>query len=255
MTESLIGGTQPPQIDPTKDYTQDLVGEDKKYKDLAALARSRLEADAHIARIEAENRELRQQRLRDEQYEQGRARMEELLQQFDQRQNQQSSNANTQVNDIANQKPQFDPNEVKSLINTEFQNLRTAERQSENFRSVQNKLNERYGDRASDVLSQQIQQLGVSVEYANDLAKNHPRAFERMFGLDMPVNSNYENPLLSTNSIGNKPKEKKTWSYYQKMRKENPKLYKDPKTQQEMAQSAAELGREFEDGDYAKWAY
>lgn len=253
MTESLIGDNQLPQIDPTKDYTNELVGEGRKYKDIPALSRSRLEADAHIARLEAEGREYRQRLEQERQDAQGRARMEELLLQFDQRQNQQSSNENTQVNDNANQKPPFDPNELKSLITSEFQNLRTSEKQSENFRSIQSKLNERYGNRAGDVLSQQIQQLGVTVDYANELAKNHPRAFERMFGLDVPASSNHDNPLFSTSSI-NRPKEKKTWAFYQKIRAEQPKLYRDPKIQQEMARSYAELGKEFEDGDFKDWA-
>lgn len=44
----------------------------------------------------------------------------------------------------------------------------------------------------------------------------------------------------------------KPWSFYEKMRKENPKEYKKPSTRQKMENDYAILGRAFEDGNFLR---
>jgi hypothetical protein len=47
-----------------------------------------------------------------------------------------------------------------------------------------------------------------------------------------------------------KAQRSRTWSYYEKLRKENPNLYRTAKTHEQMVQDAMALGDEFKDGDY-----
>jgi len=42
----------------------------------------------------------------------------------------------------------------------------------------------------------------------------------------------------------------RTWSFYEKLRKENPNLYRTAKTHEQMVKDAAALGPNFEDGDF-----
>jgi hypothetical protein len=245
LTESLLDNNQ---LNDNKDYFNELVGEDKKFKTPQDLAKGKVMADQFIEQLTSENKALRQQILDAQADATARARLEELLQKFDQQQSQQQSNPNPQAS-VANPTPTFKPEEIESLVTNKIVEFDTRRKQQENFNTVKAKLNERYGDKASEVVQSQIEALGISIEYANDLARNHPRAFERMFGLDQPASSSTFN--LPTSSGGfNKPQPKKTWTYYQKIKKENPKLYNSPEIQSEMARSYAELGGDFEDGNF-----
>jgi hypothetical protein len=42
----------------------------------------------------------------------------------------------------------------------------------------------------------------------------------------------------------------RTWSYWEKMRKENPALYRSPAQSAQRIKDAMALGKDFEDGDY-----
>ena len=42
----------------------------------------------------------------------------------------------------------------------------------------------------------------------------------------------------------------RTWSFYEKLRKENPNLYRTAKTHEQMVQDAMALGDDFKDGNY-----
>ena len=48
-----------PVVDPNKNYLEELVGEGKKFKDPVALARSKVESDRHIAKLESELKAIR----------------------------------------------------------------------------------------------------------------------------------------------------------------------------------------------------
>ena len=47
-----------------------------------------------------------------------------------------------------------------------------------------------------------------------------------------------------------KAQRKRTWSYYEKIRKDDPARYRDPKTHSQMFQDAIALGDAFADGDF-----
>jgi hypothetical protein len=94
--------------------------------------------------------------------------------------------------------------------------------------------------------------LELSIEDINSLARKSPTAFFNTLGLNQAQADNLLSPPRSSMSTGFTPntKEKRTWSYYQNLKKTNPKLYFDPKIANQMHDDAIALGQEFQDGDF-----
>ena len=72
-------------------------------------------------------------------------------------------------------------------------------------------------------------------------------------GLDQqPMIDTFQAPPRATQrSDSFAPKStKRTWSYYQDLKKSDPKAYNNPKTIVQMHKDYAELGSTFEDGDF-----
>jgi hypothetical protein len=258
MADNLLDQTNDNQpLDPNKDYLQELVGEGKKFKSPQELARGKAESDEYIKILERRSDELRNDylRLRDEST--SRARLEELIDQL-QKQSTQPVTSNNQpsVNEPPLGKP--DPNnsreraEIESLVSSKILEHEATKKQQENFELVRNKLKERYGSNYQNLLKEQLNTLGLSEDFANDLARRHPNVLFKTLGLDAQPQENFQSPPRSNQRSDNfaPSTTKRTWSYYQKMKKENPKVYFDPKTTVQMHNDAIALGKEFEDGDF-----
>lgn len=251
MTDSLLSGNDLPAFDENKDYFSELVGEGKKFRDEKALAKGKAFSDHHIALIERENAERLEEirSLREELN--TRASVEEII---DQMKRETTSNDNNQNVNVDNRQPSFDPDQIESLISNKISLHERNKIESENFTKVQAKLREQYGESYKTVLSTQLQELGLSDEDAVSLAKKSPQAFFRQFGLDKPKQTeSFDAPPASrrrNDSFTPTSGPKRTWSYYQNMKRTNPSLYWDPKTQLQKDRDYIALGREFEDGDF-----
>lgn len=249
MNESLLDLSETQTADPNKSYYEQLVGEGLKFKDNEALARGKWESDLYVKHLEKRLDEAREDymNLREE-YNAG-PKLRELIDQLSTTQPPQSRI--TQSNE-ENKPVEFDLSQVESLVAKKVQEIESSKKQSENFRTVQNKLKERFGDNYSAVLKQQVESLGLTPEFADSLAKQHPAVFMKTFGLeDQPKRESFQAPPRSVQSDNFTPStNKRTWSYYQKMRKEQPDLYRDQKTQVQMHKDALELGDAFQDGNW-----
>lgn len=117
--------------------------------------------------------------------------------------------------------------------------------------SVQAKLRERFGNKYTEVLEEQRKLLDLTTEDVNNLAKRSPAAFLRAMGLDQKQEA-FQSPPRSVQRTDNfsPSTNKRTWSYYQNLKKQNPKLYYDPKIIAQMHKDRNELGEAFEDGDF-----
>lgn len=240
------------QIDPNKNYLEELVGEDKKFKTIEDLARGKAESDMYIEHFKKTQDELRSDysRLRDE-YNSGQS-LKELV---DQLKSQQTSQ-NTNTLDVQEDKSAaLDLTKIEELVTNKLQAAKQMEKEEANFKTVQAKLKESYGDNFAVVLKQQISELGLTPEFVNDLARNHPQVLFRTLGIEgnsqketfqaPPASRNRSDPFSP--NVG-----KRTWSYYEKLRKTKPTEYFDPKTQDQMFKDATSLGDAFNDGDFQK---
>jgi hypothetical protein len=255
MNDNLLdpNSIQDDQIDPAKNYLQELVGEGKKFKTPEELARGKAESDAYIKTLERGRDELRQDYLKMREESVARAKLEDLIGQLESKQQQPTPPANTQ-NAGENIQPQWDSKQIESLVSSKIQEHELTRKQEQNFNTVRSKLQERYGNNYQAILKQQIDGLGLTEDFINTLARQHPTVLFKTLDLDSPARTeNFQTPPRpgspSTSFNPQGPKER-TWSYYQELKKANPKAYYDPKTQVQMHHDAIELKEKFEDGDF-----
>jgi len=258
MTDNLLAGNDQP-AEP-KSYFEALTApgakfDKTKYKSegelYEAIARGKWEADNFITTKNKAFDDLSADYLRMKEEVDKGPKVQELID----RMSQQFSNSNTQtIPETKEQVPTFDPKQIESLISEKLQAHELSRAQSQNRKQVQDKLVERYGNNYQAQIKQQITELGVSEDLFNSLASNNPKLLIRTLGLDQePVTESFQTPprnALRTDPFAPKGAEKRTWSYYQNLKKTNPTLYSNPKTQTQMHMDYMNLGRDFEDGDF-----
>ncbi len=160
--------------DPTADPVADLVGEGKKFKDVAALAKGKLESDAFIKRLEDEKAAMRAEldkKVRaDEALEELKREIAELKEQGTQRQPKEHTT------------PALTEADVRALIArtiTEDDSRRTA---SDNIKRANAAVVDHYGslDKASEAVKGKARELNVSVDFLKEMAAKSPAAFAKL---------------------------------------------------------------------------
>ena len=243
-------------IDTNKNYLQDLVGEGKKFRSPEELARGKAESDLYIKHLERGRDELREDYLKLREESVARQKLEELIGQLESKTQQPTSSAETQKPDEKNIQPQWDSKQIESLVSSKIQEHELTRKQEQNFNQVRSKLQERFGNNYQSVLKTQIDSLGLTEDFVNDLARKHPTVLFKTLGLDTPVQrENFQTPPRSDQSSSSFSPQtsKRTWNYYQNMKKAEPKVYWDPKTQVQMMHDSVALGEDFKDGDYERF--
>ena len=238
MTQDLLAD-QDDTIDPTKDYFAELVGEGKKFKTPQELARGKAEADSYVKLLEKQKDELRADYLKVMDENKAKAKLEDLITQYEQRL---ASSEQPLVKEVMEQ-PKFNPEQIESLIDNALIKRTQEQRQSDNFNAVKDKLTERFGRNYQNVVKQQIEELGISVDEFNDMARRTPKVLIKTLGLDTPVNNEtFQAPIRSTQQFRPTGQQKRDWDYYQELKKTNPKIYLDPKTTVQMHNDVLEMG-------------
>ncbi len=230
-------------------YYNLLVGPEAKFKTAEDMAKGKYESDNYVKTLERQLDEYRKDLIKEREENTLRAELEKLKDQIKQPSQQ------SQSTPAPADKPSFNPDEVKSLVSNAVKEIENSKRKETNFKLVQDKLTERFGNNYQPLLEQQIKALDLTIDEANELARTRPQVFLKTFGLDSPPKQ--ENisspPRTSMNTTQFKPTvEKRTWSYYQKMKMEDPKRYISPDTNVQMHKDMMELGDTFMDGDFNK---
>ena len=143
------------------------------------------------------------------------------------------------------------PEDIESLVTKQVsEKLSEHQRillQRDNFNSVQTKLKEAFGNDYQASYKQRLDNLGITSEYADELAKNHPSVFIKTFDLEAQRSPSSQAPPRTqqrqTSFAPNTPV--RDWAYYQELKKANPKIYLDPKISIQMHNDAIELGDRF----------
>lgn len=255
MTTSLLDQTEDNQeLDPNTDYLKLLTGPGGKFYDedpqvaLQKMAKGKYLGDIHAKTLESRMDELREDYVKASAEAKAAKRMEELLDRLDNTNTDLTSRNNTQSNE--DNKTAFNPEQLKSLVSTEVQQLKAQERSEQNFNLVMDKVREQYGDKFSSVLSEQAKELDMSEDEVNSLARRNPKAFIKTFGLgeQREMETFQTPPQSSTRQSSFSPKiQRRTYGYYQNLRKENPNLYYDPKIAVQMDKDSQALGEDFFD--------
>lgn len=150
----------------------------------------------------------------------------------------------------------FDETKATDIFKSLYQQTKAEEQAQANVRTVESKLQEAYGPDYSKVLKQKVSQLGLTEDFVNNLAKTHPQVLFKTLELDQRQGEGFQSPPSSTHRTDQfQGGPKRTWSYYEKMRKEDPTKYHDPKTKAQMTKDYQTLGNEFEDGTWVTPRY
>lgn len=214
----------------------ELVGEGKKYKSVEDALRSVPHSQEHINRLERELSELREDLDK-------RLNSEEALKQILEKKK--GSEGEETPSDA------ITPDAIKDLVKSTFNEVTQEEKQKSNIQTVEEALQNKWGEKTVETLKAKAAELGVSVQFMRDTAASSPKAFFNLVGLEgastkpdhttAPRHGDVNASAMSE-SQSVRPN---TYRWYQNLRKTNPKQYYDPKMQMQMHRDANKFGDDF----------
>lgn len=239
MNELFEQGNDPIPT-PPENPLEALVGDGKKFKTVEDLARAKWESDNYIKTLEKGRDQLREDYLKALEAAQTGPQVKEMLDQLLSG-NANNSNANTPANDV--NAPQLDPKQIESIVSSKLQEVEAQRRAEQNYTAVEAKLKEAFGPQYREVFQQKVRELGLSMDWARQIALTSPEVLYRALEINQankpdqfqaPSPSNRRSDNFSPNVT------RRDWDYYENMRKTNPTLYWNPKTQVQLHQDTRE---------------
>lgn len=245
MTDLFEDQDDSPAIDPNKDYFSELVGEGKKYKDTAALARAVLEKDSFIDKLKGETSGLREELNT-------RLKLEEAIDRIASSQASPSSE-HTNAPEQDQGQPAINPDDIVQKVRDSLTADQKKDQRAKNTAAVEAKLQEAFGPTFRRTIKEQARKLGIGEEFARNLAAEQPNAFLKLFDVkpQPEFNSTAQHiPQSQVNSeaLGFRPDAgTKRQSFYEAMRKSDPKSYWSVRVQNDMHREAQKQGPSFFD--------
>ena len=216
-----------------------LVGEGKKFKSPEDLAKAKLESDRFIEQLKEEPKQLREdlERL---------AQENQLLKEIAKQVKDNGSTAQPEQNTTASVSPQID---LEARIRETLKKTAEEAKREENINRVSDTMLQTYGtqEKAAEVLRQKAVELGVGVEFLQDVAARSPKAFFQTVGVNEAPRSQQTSAgsTVNTAAMGSAGIKANTYQWYQQLRKDNPTLYHSPKIQTQMMNDALAKGEAF----------
>lgn len=225
------------QADPDKNYLEELVGEDRKFKTPEDLARSKYEADLFIEQLKRETREMREEL-------QKRLSLEEFADQFSKRTQQQAdSSSNESEREDQTTQEQRTPQDIEAFLEQKLTEREKSQKAQSNLNSVFSEMEKRYGSAANKAINERAKELGVNVQFLKGIAESSPKAFLDLF--PQRQRDDFSPPPSEVNRPASSGSGAKKFKDYEKMRKENPREYYTPRVQMEMFEQAKRQGEGF----------
>ena len=233
-------------IDPNKDYFAELVGEGKKFKTEADLARSKVESDRFINQLTAEHAGLRKEL-------EARVSMEKLVEELKAasavpslKTNIEEQNLDRGEDDASKRGAALTAEDIERIVAERLAQASNQGNQNRNMQMVRDKLIEQFGSGFAVHLERIASDLGVSKEYLDGIAKENPGVFLKLTGVGTKTADGFTAPPASAVTAGFTPQGgQKDWNYYENIRKTNPTAYWSPSVQNELFRQATKLGDKF----------
>ncbi len=252
--DNLLDDKSEPAFDETKNYFEDLVGEGRKFKDEKELAKSKVLGDLYIKDIVRQKDELANSYIELKAQYDAQAKLVDLVDRIG---DQKRTNNDDTLNVIKNVPDNsIDLDSLDKRFEQLLSKREKVQIENENLKKSQKMLKEGLGDNYVNVIRSRIDDLDLSEEDVNALAKRSPKTLARVLGIELEQKSNTLNmfqspPVSQRRSDTFKPAvQKRTWSYYQEQKKTNPRIFLDPKIAIQMHDDHIALGSAFEDGDF-----
>lgn len=219
---------------------EEFVGEGKKYKTVDELVTAFAHSQNHIATLEHENSEARSAI---EQYEEKLKQSNSVLN----AQNKQDTPTQPEATNSA-----LDEEALRKTVEQVVEQRSTAQIQSDRVKQANDWAYETFGDDAVKKIQEAASSLGVGVDFLKNTASTSVSAFQKLVSENTRGNESVDSVRGSSPSPSNvntqtvqQGSNEKNFAYYSKMRRENPKQYKQLATQQEMMSQRSKLGKAF----------
>lgn len=225
------------------------VGEGKKYANEDEALKALHFSQEHIARIEEENKRFREESQTREALDDMIDRIVSQVNKTDHgRESNHEGNRPTgemhgSSNEAEHNRNNMTREEIMEIAKAALQQEQQQSTYNQNIDRCAKTLEEKWGPGYRAVMTNKAKELGVSQEYLLQLAGNSPQMFLAAVGIGSSTNNNgnaappRSNVNANFNNQGaNKGKD---WSYYQKMRRENPTQYFSGEVQREIFERAS----------------
>lgn len=237
----LFTDQKTPDIDPEKDYLSELVGEDKKFKDVSSLAKGKAQSDLFIEQLLSEAEEIRKELNT-------RINMESVLSELktlDKKEPDDEPDHSDESKGVA-------PKDLEALLDKrlqeKLQEQQTQSKTKQNEELVASELTKLYGseENANSEIRKKARELDTSLEDMKRMAQTSPKVFLQLFSVKKP--DSFE-PMKSSVSMPKSysPSGHRTKAYWDKMKKENPSQYFSKEAMIERHQDALRAGEAFFD--------
>jgi len=228
------------QADPPVDVgLNDLVGEGRKYSDPDQLAKAYAHIERHARTLEAENARIRAER--DVKDATNHQQDPETREQEPPQMRQDPPNSEAPKNSSTPGSDDF-----RSQIREQVRALNEEDRAQANMDTAARKMVEVFGSEqaANEAIRKRAQELDVSVEWLRDSAGRSPNAFYASMGINAPAGDRSTPSPNSEVRLTDNSKQR-NFEFFDRMRKDDPKLYFSAATQTEMLNEAKKQGAAF----------
>ncbi|MDC1331716.1 hypothetical protein N8247_00070 [bacterium] len=216
----------------------------ENWKDPEVLAKGKIEADGYIQTLEGQLTQMRED-LKKKEYQ------DEVLEQLQKKATESTAvnngvpNNNNSNADGENTTRNLSEEDLKSLVE---QTLNQREKDSvtkTNLQRVDEELDKSFGTNAEEVVKKKAEELGMSMDRLSEIASESPNAFFTLIGEPKPTFNPMVNGSVRTEGVNMQVSTDRNWQFYQKLRRENPNQYYEPKMQQQLLQDKMRLGDNF----------
>jgi C4-type Zn-finger protein len=216
----------------------------ENWKDPEVLAKGKIEADGYIQTLEGQLTQMRED-LKKKEYQ------EEVLEQLQKKATESTAvnngvpNNNNSNTEGENTTRNLSEEDLKSLVEQTL-NQREADAVTKtNLQRVDEELDKSFGTNAEEVVKKKAAELGMSMDRLSEIASESPNAFFTLIGEPKPTFNPMVNGSVRTEGVNMQVSTDRNWQYYQKLRRENPNQYYEPKMQQQLLQDRMRLGDNF----------
>jgi hypothetical protein len=217
-----------------------LVGEGKKFKTIEDLAKGKLEADAYIEQLKAQNAALQKEASERELLETLVARLENG--------NEPVSNHSNLSNFPSNDQQMSAPDlpDIDFLVERKMSEIESKRTRSQNLQRFKDESRKVLGDSWETTLKGQMERLGLDEATLVTIAVKSPEAALKALGYTAssegfvrPINSS----IQTQPGVGNG--NTRNFAYYENIRKTDPKRYNTTAMQSEIHKAALDLKDKF----------
>lgn len=230
---------------PQESYVQKLVeAKGENWKDPETLAKGKLEADGYIKTLEEQLAQMRED-IKKKEYQ------DQVLEQLQNKAADSTAAKTVAPTDNGNTEEQnttgnLSEEHLKSLVEKTLTQREKDATVQQNLSQVDKSLVDSFGTEAAAVVKKKAEELGMSMDRLRDIASESPNAFFTLIGEAPRVQ---QNPMVQgsvrTEGVNMQVSAERNWAYYQKLRRENPNEYYQPKTQQMLMADKVKMGDRF----------